>query len=303
MMPNLSTAAIGAPITRLGVSFFPVYLPGNILPEITTGIHSKLVVRELEEAQVSALLAVNPTDTPVLVVDGEHFLGGKQNRAINATALIPARSERTLPVSCLEEGRWGEVQAYQRDEVHASPRIRRMIQEGVYDSMAQEQSRSSNQANVWSEIQDELQINQAYSETGAAAENHRQIYQRDAKRAAAAKELTVLGPLPGQCGIAVSHGPWITTVELFGAPHLLVQHWGTLIRSHLLERPKHSGFPSVDKALWVIRRFATMGVQEAPGIGLGTDLRVRDKKRIGQALMHEENLVHGSFWMRHAEAA
>ena len=41
-----------------------------------------------------------------------------------------------------------------------------MIQEGVYDSMAQEQSRSSNQANVWSEIQDELQINQAYSETG-----------------------------------------------------------------------------------------------------------------------------------------
>ena len=168
--------------------------------------------------------------------------------------------------------------------------------------MAQEQSRSSDQANVWSEIQEEMALNQAYSETSAAAENHRQVYQRDAKRAAA-KELTALGPLPGQCGIAVSHGPWITTVEIFGAPDLLVQHWETPIRSHLLERPEHSGFPSLDKALWVIRRFAAMATQEAPGIGLGTDVRVRDKKRIGQALMHEENLVHGSFWMRQAEAA
>lgn len=30
--PNLDTAAVGAPITRLGVSFFPIYLPDNDLP-------------------------------------------------------------------------------------------------------------------------------------------------------------------------------------------------------------------------------------------------------------------------------
>ena len=37
MIPHLSTAAIGSPITRLGVSFFPIYLPENELPEINTG--------------------------------------------------------------------------------------------------------------------------------------------------------------------------------------------------------------------------------------------------------------------------
>lgn len=77
-MSNLNTAAIGAPIARLGISFFPIYLPGNELPEIATGDGSGLLLDELETASVAALRAANPTDTPVLVVEGEHFLGGKQ---------------------------------------------------------------------------------------------------------------------------------------------------------------------------------------------------------------------------------
>ncbi len=43
MIQHLSTAAIGAPITRLGVSFFPIYLPSNNPPEINTGAASGLV--------------------------------------------------------------------------------------------------------------------------------------------------------------------------------------------------------------------------------------------------------------------
>lgn len=303
MIQHLSTAAIGAPISRLGVSFFPVYLPSNNPPEIGTGASSGVVVRELENAAVGSLLAVNPTDTPILIVDGEHFLGGKQNRAVNASVLVPARSERSLPVSCLEQGRWGQALPYQRDEVNTSPRIRRVIREGVFDSMQQEQTHSSDQGRVWSEIADELQSNRAHSSTAAAMESHRMVFSRDKARAAAARELSGLGPLPGQCGIAVSQGRWITAVEIFGARHLLAAHWGALIKSHLMEQPTHSGPPSVDTALWVIRRFASMDAQEDPAVGLGTDIRLRDKKRIGQALTYEESLVHGCFWMRQAKAA
>ena len=127
MIQHLSTTAIGAPIIRLGVSFFPVYLPSNDPPEIKTGTSSGIVVRELENAEVEALLAVNPTDTPI-----------------------------------------------------------------------------------------------------------RETYRRDKARAAAARELSALGPLPGQCGIAVSQGRWITALEVFGARHLLEAHWGALIKSHLM---------------------------------------------------------------------
>ena len=78
-----------------------MYLPANDLPAIATGEASKLVVDELDEASVQTLLVRNPGDTPVLVVEGEHFLGGKQNRAINATVLVQAQAEldhsRVLP--------------------------------------------------------------------------------------------------------------------------------------------------------------------------------------------------------------
>ncbi len=298
MIPHLSTAAIGAPITRLGVSFFPIYLPENELPEIRTGPSSELVVRELDDAAVESLLAVNPTDTPVLIVEGEHFLGGKQNRAVNITVLVPPRTELKIPVSCLERGRWGRERSYHRDDVHTSPRVRRRSQEGVVSSMGRHRSRRGDQGAVWREVNDELRANQAHSDTAAAADSARQVYGRDTRRADAAQGLVELGPLPRQCGIAVSHGPWVTAVELFGSRSLLAEHWGALIRSHLLECPTESGPPSVDRALWVIRRFGAMQSQEAPGVGLGIDLRVRDEKRIGQALMLEEMLTHGSFWMR-----
>ena len=72
-IPKLDTLAIGWPITRLGVSFFPVYLAANDLPVITTGEASGLVLNELDEPSVQALRVHNPGDKLVLVVEGEHF--------------------------------------------------------------------------------------------------------------------------------------------------------------------------------------------------------------------------------------
>jgi hypothetical protein len=298
MIPHLSTAAIGAPISRLGVSFFPIYLPENELQEIKTGPSSELVVRELEDAAVGSLLAVNPTDTPVLIVEGEHFLGGKQNRAVNITVLVPPRTELPIPVSCLEEGRWGRAVSYYRDDAYASPRVRRRSQEGVHSSMEQSRSRHGDQGAVWNEVHHEMRSHEAYSDTVAAADSAKHVYSHDTDRAEAAQELADLGPLPRQCGVAVSHGPWVTAVELFGARHLLAEHWGALIRSHLLELPPEFRPPSVERALWVVRRFGAMQPQESPSVGLGFELRVRDQKRIGQALTLDGMLAHGSFWMR-----
>ena len=121
----LNHVAIGLPITRQGISFLPIYLMGNKLPPITTGPDSGLEIKELDQASIPTLKAVNPTDKPVLVVEGEHWLGGKQNRAINATILVPANSELKIPVSCLERGRWSKPLArYKRSSSFAPRRVR-----------------------------------------------------------------------------------------------------------------------------------------------------------------------------------
>ena len=96
-----------------------------------------------------ALRVRNPGDRPVLVVEGEHFLGGKQNRALNATVLVPARAELEIPVSCLEQGRWGERQGYRRDDAFAAATVRATQHAGVSKSIGRRGSREGDQSAVW----------------------------------------------------------------------------------------------------------------------------------------------------------
>jgi hypothetical protein len=95
----------------------------------------------------------NRAATPVLLVDGEELLGAKQNRVINLTILVPARTALTIPVSCVEAGRW---RARSRSFTstpraqYASGRARRMA--NVSLSMAMTGDRRSNQGDVWNDI-------------------------------------------------------------------------------------------------------------------------------------------------------
>jgi hypothetical protein len=42
-----------------------------------------------------------------LLLDGEQLVGAKQNRIPNMIVLVAAQTEVTIPVSCVEQGRWG----------------------------------------------------------------------------------------------------------------------------------------------------------------------------------------------------
>ena len=296
-LPNLETAAIGSPITRLGVSFFPIYLMDADLPEISTGQDSGLVIKELEKPTVPTLLAHNPTRKPILVVEGQHFLGGKQNRTINGTVLVPAMTKLEIPVSCLEQRRWGRAEAYRQAETFAPRRVRLRKEETVNRSMFRSGSRHSDQDAVWNEVDDVLQEAGTHSETAAASVID-DVYRRESGRGEAVDDLVGRGPLPRQSGIAIAHGRWVAAIELFGSPDLLKAHWEALIRSYLVERVRAQGRPSPTRVLRILRRFGSLKSEDAPGVGLGTDQRVEDRRIVGQALTLDGVIVHGSAFAR-----
>ena len=293
--PNLDTVALGPPIGRLGVWFFPLYLQGNDLPAITTGDASGLIVNELETASVQALRVTNPTDKPVLVVEGEHFVGGKQNRAVNASVLVGSLCDVELPVSCLEQGRWGRRRTWSRAEAFAPARVRAAQRSGVARSM-RDGSRAGDQCEVWDEVREMLTLEGVDSETDAAADLE-QAYRRTAPRTDAVEELARRGPLPGQCGIGVARGSRVMAMDLFGAPHLLAAHWGRLIRSYYVESKPPDGRPSADRLFAQIRRFtrAHAHARRVPGVGLGMEQRIADGRLTGQALTLNGAVVHAAF--------
>ena len=65
------------------------------------------VVTEVSESgSVPTLLLENTAEQAVFLLDGEELVGAKQNRILNLTLLVPAKTSLEIPVSCVEQGRW-----------------------------------------------------------------------------------------------------------------------------------------------------------------------------------------------------
>ena len=59
------------------------------------------VVEVDEEGSVPELRVTNRSPKMILVLDGEELVGAKQNRIVNTTILIQAKSTTVIPVSCV----------------------------------------------------------------------------------------------------------------------------------------------------------------------------------------------------------
>jgi hypothetical protein len=52
-----------------------------------------------DRGEVSRLVVENGGDRPVLILEGEELVGGRQNRIVNTTIMIPAGESVEIPVS------------------------------------------------------------------------------------------------------------------------------------------------------------------------------------------------------------
>ena len=296
-IPHLGNGSVGAPITRGGISVFPVYLGESNLPPISTGPTAGLIIDEVPGGEVPHLVVTNPTDRAILIVEGEQLVGGLQNRSPNVSVLVPAGERLEIPVSCLEHGRWGRHDSFRRGATHTPRRVRRAKSHEVAKTMATSGVRSGNQGAVWNAVDQELRYMDVASGTDAIADAD-VVFERDPDRYSAVEELASMGSLPGQRGIVISHGRRVVGAEVFGAPDLLAAHWEALIRSGFLELPTAEGRPSATSALKLLRRFSTAEATRSPGIGLGTEHHVATDQVSGQALILGDTVVHAGIFVR-----
>ena len=82
----------------------------------------RVLVTEVSEAgSVPFLKVANGADRPLLLLDGEELIGAKQNRILNTTVLVAPHTEVTIPVSCVEQGRWATAAASSAGPVAPTP--------------------------------------------------------------------------------------------------------------------------------------------------------------------------------------
>src|SRR5262245_42912784 len=100
----------GASLEYCGLWIVP--LLGRSRTQPSYRIYTPETAGQVEVSEVSAAGSVpnlrvkNGLEDRVLLLDGQELRGAKQNRILNTDVLIAAGSEITIPVSCVERGRW-----------------------------------------------------------------------------------------------------------------------------------------------------------------------------------------------------
>ena len=250
---QLERAAVGRPITRVGVSLFPVYLPGAHPIDIAPSSDA-LEISELDDAHVPTLTVTNRDLRPVLLVEGETVVGGQQNRTLNVSVLVPAGATIAVPVSCVEAGRWDGRAEFARGRTYATRRVRRTKQATVASNLRLRAEKATDQGAVWSTIDSELDRLDARNPSAAFHAAESVIDDRGHALGRAADELVALGPLPGQCGVVVAHGGRIVAAEILASPELLAATWEPLIRATLLDAPVEREGPTVGEPCAAVPR-------------------------------------------------
>ncbi len=290
---QLERASVGRPITRGGVSLFPIYIHGG--GGIDIGARpADVQITEQGSAEVPTITVTNSGQRPALLVEGETVTGGQQNRVLNVSVLVPGGATINVPVSCVEAGRWNGRSAFERGRTFAPRRVRRVKNMTVSDSVRRGGAKSSDQGAVWNSIDYELDRLKVDSPSRAIHASE-MLFEADNGLAIAAQELAGIGPLPGQCGIVLGHGKRIVAAEIFATPELLAANWEALVRAALLDAPDFvEGQPSISRALRFVTRLGTARGTSSPGVGLGEELHLETTRIVGQALTLDGAVVHAS---------
>jgi hypothetical protein len=297
MIGILTKASIGQPLTREGVSLFPVYIhQGSV--RVGLADPDTLKVSELPDAEVPTLVATNDADVPVLLPAGWIVEGGRQNRVVNVPVLVPEHATIEIPVSCVEQGRWNGARNFGYGRSVAPRRVRRENARSVADNIRYTGMKRADQGRIWSTVAghlDDLGV-QDYAHNLLAAEEA--LF--DDRRGAIVEDIVTRGPLPGQNGVVVTHGSRVVNMDIFANQELLAQAWESLVRGYFSELAHSTGRPSASKVLTFVKQFAQAEAVEIAGTGAGTELHVTHPKVTGQILAAGDALIYASCF---AEAA
>jgi hypothetical protein len=306
---SLGNVSLGLPQAFGNLTVFPLCRLGAGSADYLTlaeALRRNLAeVREVSlEGKVTSLSFLNQADMPILLLEGEELAGARQNRVLSLTVLVPAKTTLTIPVACVEARRW----EYRRPDFEVSgmvlhARARAAMAASVSESLASNGARTSDQGQLWHEIERKAQCMNVQPETLALADVFR------ARADSLAWLRRRLRPTAGQVGAAFCINGMVEGLELFDAPETLDAHLVKLIDSYsldALELPPSETQPAA--ALQVkdlLKRICATEVQSYPAIGLGEDLRLRGEEVQGTALVAQGRLVHLSAHvvLRHDQSA
>jgi hypothetical protein len=253
-----------------------------------------LRVEELHEAgAVPGLRIVNEGDLRVLILEGDELIGAGQHRVANSSVLINAGSELTLPVSCVERGRWSyRPRAFSTAMGSPHLTLRRPATRSVHYSLRSGREHRSDQSTVWRELDPVAR----YYRTAVPARALRASRSQHTERLDAFEKLARELP-EGTSGVVVAIGERLALLEVLAGPCTFARVFRQLLSGYAfesvgLDRPY--GTPKVQEVRSFIEAAADTSHREHQAVGAGRDVRFEGEGIAGYALIGQRGVLHAA---------
>ncbi len=289
---------VGEPLRFRALSVFPLFAPSKSLVEYALADEvmrdQLLTVHEISEGgSVPELLVENKSDWRVLFIEGEELVGAKQNRVLNTSILVAAKSKTKIPVSCVERGRWGYKEPhFAMSGSHSPSSLRYTLKASVTQSLKSRGDRHSDQGAVWGAVEATNYACEVASPTHAMSD----AFETYEKQLAEFREHFKY--VDGATGLAVVIGKRVVGCDLFDKPSTCRKVWDRLLSGASLETiaTKESGegaeIADIEGLLETTR---AANWQATAPIGEGEEYRAEfPNGDQASALTFQDFLVHGS---------
>jgi hypothetical protein len=297
-MHALPDIRVGTPIRYEALSVFPLYTQADgcvdyLLSDEAIAAGSVTVEEVGEAGSVPTLLVDNRGDFRVLFIEGEELRGAKQNRVLNTSVLIAARSKTTIPVSCVEQGRWRyRSRRFGSGGGHSSSKLRHILKRSVSRSALGGHGHGSDQGEVWTEVGRQMASLGSSSETMAMADTY------GAHRARLEDYRGRLAYVDGATGFAVAVGTAVVALDLFDKPSTCQKAWDRLMTGFVmdaLEIQGSTGMAGSTDVEGLLARLRSTPWQQTPAVGEGEEYRAdAPQETYASALVFSGAIVHGS---------
>ncbi|MCL5669876.1 MAG: hypothetical protein M1423_01030, partial [Acidobacteria bacterium] len=168
-----------------------------------------------EGGQVPFLQVENAGGNPVLILEGEELVGGKQNRIVNTSIIVLAGSVIKIPVSCVESGRWDNRRYdFESGKAIFRAKSRAIQKESVSFNIRLRGTFQSDQTAVWHEVGESLNDLGISSETSDFRAGRERVAHRIEEFVAAIR------PSERQVGAIFLSPDGILGCELLATPEL-----------------------------------------------------------------------------------
>jgi hypothetical protein len=289
---------VGNPLSHEALTVFPLFAQAkeqvDYLLSDKALAGGTVTVEELNEAgSVPNLIVNNLAESLVLFLEGEELRGAKQNRVLNTSVLAAAKSKTTIPVSCVEEGRWRyKSPQFASAGSHASSKLRHVLKKSVSLSAKAGRGHGSDQGGVWQEVGRQMNSLGSHSPTGAMADTYEAYQNR------LVEFQDRLKYVEGATGLAVGIGKKIVSLDVFDKPSTCREVWKRLLTGVALDALEAGSTEDRAEAAVVQQSLDLLtgaSWQKTMAVGAGDEYRFdTEDDQHASVLVFKDTVVHGS---------